>query len=252
VQHIFVLGFPRSGTTLLGQILASHPLVETLDEWPALNAAEVAFVRRPGGIEKLASLSTDEAALWRKAYWDYIRQMGVRVRGKVMVDKVPMHTINLPLIAKLFPKAKIVFALRDPRDVVLSCFRRSFLPNYYTYEFLTLEGTAALYNATMQLAAVYRPELALQTLEIRNEDIVADFSLEARKLCAFCELAWDPKIEDFARLSQGRNIATPSAHQVAKGINDDGLNQWRRYAGQLASVNVLLAPWIETFGYLNV
>lgn len=248
-QHIFVLGFPRSGTTLLGQILASHPLVETLEEWPALSEPEDAFIRRPGRLQALASLPSADIARWRKGYWDYIRRMGVDVRGKVVVDKVPMNTVNLPLIAKLFPEARIVFALRDPRDVILSCFRRPFLANYYTYEFLELENAAALYDATMRLEAVYRPALPLKTLDVRNEDIIADFSLEARKLCEFCGLAWDSRIEDFARLSQERNIATPSAHQVAKGINSDGLQQWRRYDAQLASVRNLLAPWVKKFGY---
>src|SRR5206468_3221135 len=94
--------------------------------------------------------------------------------GDVIIDKAPFNTLHLPLIARLFPEAKIVLAARDPRDVAFACFRRHFALTAYTYEFLSLETTASFYEATMRLAELYRARLPLSVLEARNEDVVAD------------------------------------------------------------------------------
>ena len=102
--------------------------------------------------------------------------------GKVFIDKLPLNTIKLPLIAKLFPKARILFALRDPRDVVLSCFRRSFRVNASMYEFVSLERAAAFYDAVMTLGALCRERLPLEVLDTRYEDLVGDFDAQAQAI----------------------------------------------------------------------
>ena len=137
--HVFLLGFPRSGTTLLEQVLASHPRVEALEERETLTDAMRAFLRHarrppsPGGRPTSAELEP-----LRAAYWARVRAEGAQVAGKVFVDKHPLNTLKLPLIAKLFPEAKILFAQRDPRDVVLSCYRRRFAMSGSAYQLLTL------------------------------------------------------------------------------------------------------------------
>ena len=158
-------------------------------------------------------------------------EAGVAPSTPVFVDKMPLNSVFLPLIAKLFPAAKIILALRDPRDVVLSCFRRRFAMNPGMYEFTTLETTAAYYVAVMRLIAVYRGKLALDCAETRHESLVADFEGEARRLCDFLGLSWATRCARFARRApEPQNIDTPSSAQVARGLSDAGLAQWRRYA----------------------
>lgn len=248
-QHVFLLGFPRSGTTLLEQVLAAHPDVVSLDERTAMIDSEVEFLSSEAGLDRLARVQGEELKLFRDAYWGRIRKFGLDVHGKVFVDKFPLATLKLPLIAKLFPDARILFALRDPRDVVLSCFRRSFGMNASMYQFVTLDGTARFYDAVMQFAEVCRAKLPLRLQEVRYEALVEDFETTARNAAEFIDLEWNEAMRDFADAAHARPIRTPSASQVRRGLYPDALQQWRRYEDQLAEVLPILAPWIERWGY---
>jgi len=246
---VFLLGFPRSGTTLLGQILGAHSGVVTLEERFPIVEADRDFLRKPGGLERLASTPEAELAPYRQSYWKYVRGFGVHVRDKVIVDKLPMHTFRLPLIARLFPEAKILFALRDPRDVVLSAFRRIFVIHPFTYELLQLESAARLYDAMMRLRELARPKLALDWLDVRNETIVEDFEGEMHKVCAFLGIPWQNALTRFSENARRQNIATPSSAQVRGGLSSEGIGAWLRYAEQLSPVLPILQPWVETLGY---
>jgi len=246
---VFLLGFPRAGTTLLGQILAAHSHVTTIEEKPLLREGLEAFIHKPGGLARLASLAHSDIERQRRLFFEHARGDGLAVEGRVIVDQTPLNTLHLPLIAKLFPESRIVFAGRDPRDVVLSCFRRLFVVNPYVYEFLTLEGSARFYDETMQLAEAFRKHLPVDWHDIRNEDLVADFDGETHRLCDFLGLAYEDALADFARGARARRIATPSAMQVIRGIRGDGIGHWRNYEAQLAPVLPVLAPWVERFGY---
>jgi tetratricopeptide (TPR) repeat protein len=247
--HVFLVGFPRSGTTLLEQVLAAHPQVLSLEEQPTLAEAETAFLSSAEGVRTLAGLDGATAAHHRARYWRRVRALGVEPAGKVFIDKLPLNAVNLPLVAKLFPEARVLLALRDPRDVVLSCFRRAFSLNAATYGMLTLEGAAGLYDSVMAVVEASRARLPLRLREIRHEALVEDFETEARALCAFLDLPWDEDLHAFAEKARGRTITTPSAAQVRRGLYRTGLEQWRRYAGALAGVRDRLDPWVETWGY---
>ena len=247
--HVFLVGFPRSGTTLLENVLAAHPNVVSLEEKDSLAPAIGTYLGSADGRERLSSISSGEAARQRDAYWAAVRGFGVEPRGKVFIDKMPLMSVNLPLVAKLFPGARILFARRDPRDVVLSCFRRRFGMNPSMYQLLTLEGAAAYYDAVMRLAELYREFLPLPQLLARYEPLVEDFEGVAREACAFLGLKWDAALFDFAERARTRGISTPSAAQVARGLNREGKGAWRRYQAQMEPVLPLLRPWVERFGY---
>ena len=247
--HAFLVGFPRSGTTLLEQALAGHPELVALEEPPTLAAAYDELLTTPAGLERLARLTADEAAHWRGVYWRVVADLGGQVAGKVFLDKAPAGTLYLPLIAKLFPEAKVLFAIRDPRDVVLSCFRQSFQMNALTYAFTDLAETARCYAAAMDLAMVYRRTLPIQPLEVRYEHLVDDFEGELVRITAFLGLAFTPAMLDVAATAGRRVVRTPSAPQVRAGLNRQGLGRWRAYAAQLAPAMPILAPWIERLGY---
>jgi tetratricopeptide (TPR) repeat protein len=248
-RHVFLVGFPRSGTTLLERVLTSHPDIVALEEIDALGVAGNDLLDTNSGLKNLLELKPEEAVRRRRLYWNSVRQsMAEAIGDRIFVDKMPLHSVALPLISQLFPEARILFALRDPRDVVLSCFRRRFRINAAMFEFLTLEGAARYYDAVMRLAACARARLPLNLVEVRHEAVVADFDRAIREVLDFVGAPWDPRVRDFA--SQVRAIQkTPSAPQVARGLNAEGVAQWRRYQVQLAPVASVLAPWMERFGY---
>ncbi len=246
--HVFLLGFPRSGATLLGQVLAAHPDVVTLDERETLAEPARALMGDAGGLDRLAAMGETDLASWRGRYWRAIRDLTPPLEGKVLIDKLPMNTLGLPLIVKLFPDARVIFTRRDPRDVILSCFRRQFTLDATTYEFLTLEGAARFYDAVMRLADIYGETLEVDLDHRRHEDLVADFEAETRALCARLGLEWAP-LAAFAEAAKSRGIATPSAIQVARGLYGEGVGRWRRYREQLGPVLPALTPWARRFGY---
>ncbi len=247
-SHVFLLGFPRSGTTLLEQVLAAHPRVGTLEEAPTLATAYQAFLSDADACAALMRLDPAEAAAWAAHYWAAVRAR-VDVAGRLFVDKQPAGTLYLPIIARLFPRARILFALRDPRDVVLSCFRQAFQINAMTFTFTDLAETAACYDACMRLAERARARLPLAWADVRHEALVDEFDAELDRILAFVGLEPSPLMAEFARTANARTIRTPSAAQVRAGLNRRGLGRWRDYRRELAPILPVLAPWVERFGY---
>lgn len=247
--HVFLLGFPRSGTTLLEQVLASHPDVEALEERETLSEAQRAFQMKPDDVGRLARATEAELAPLREAYWARVRDEGGEPGGKVFVDKHPLHTFRLPLILKLFPEAKILFARRDPRDVVLSCYRRRFGMSNSAYQLLTLPGAAGYYDAAMSLAERLQPAMAANTLVVRHEGLVEDFDKAVGEVCDFLGLEWSDAMRNFADKARDRAVATPSGAQLSKGLSAEGVGAWRRYGAQMAGVLPALKPWVAKFGY---
>jgi Tfp pilus assembly protein PilF len=247
--HIFLVGFPRSGTTLIEQALAGHPDVITLEEAPTMAASYAEFLQSSEGLQRLAHLTPDEARIWRDRYWQAVRAFGGEPTGRVFVDKAPAGTANLPIVAKLFPRAKVLFAVRDPRDVTLSCLLNAFQMNALTYAFTTLDETAACYGACMSLADAYRGVLDLELREVRYETLVEDFEAELAAIAGFVGLDFHPAMFDVTATARRRSVRTPSADQVRQGVNRQGVGRWRAYGAELAPVMPSLAPWIERFGY---
>jgi tetratricopeptide (TPR) repeat protein len=247
--HVFLLGFPRSGTTLLEQVLASHPDVEALEERETLQEAQRAFLSTPADLIRLGKASEAELQPLRDAYWERVKAEGAEPAGKVFVDKHPFNTFRLPLILKLFPDAKILFARRDPRDVVLSAFRRRFAMSGHAYQLLTLPGVAAYYDAAMKLADRLEAPMAGRTLVVRHEALVEDFEPAVREVCNFLGLEWTDAMRDFADKGRDRAVATPSGAQLSRGLSAEGVGAWRRYAAEVAPVQPQLKPWVEAFGY---
>ena len=247
--HVFLVGFPRSGTTLLEQVLAAHPDIEALEERDTLIDATNDAIDTPQGLDRFAALGEAELERYRALYWRRAEEAGATLKHPVFVDKMPLNSVLLCLIAKLFPSAKILFAVRDPRDVVFSCFRRRFAMSAAMFELTTLEGAARFYDAVMALAEIYRRQLPLDILDLRHEDMLNDFDTETTRVCSFLNIGWREEMRGFATQMRIREIDTPSAAQVARGLSKDGAGQWRRYREQLAPVMPILAPWVAHFGY---
>jgi tetratricopeptide (TPR) repeat protein len=247
--HVFLLGFPRSGTTLLEVILEGHPKVVSLEENESLIDAVDEFMRQPEDLQRLIGASPAVLEVLRRAYWRRVDEAGIAVAGKIFVDKYPLNTLKLPLINRLFPNAKILFACRDPRDIVLSCFRHRFAMSAPIYELLTIEGATRYYDTVMRLLVLMNGAFNLNPCLIRHEDLVNDFTGEMKRICAYLELDWAPGMGDFAQRTQERDVVTPSTAQLVRGLNTEGVGQWRRYREQLASVLPQLEPWVKRFLY---
>jgi tetratricopeptide (TPR) repeat protein len=247
--HAFLLGFLRSGTTLLEQILASHPDVVTLEEKAPMVDAVRHFMRQPRDLGALYRATEQELYAYREDYWRNVREYGVDPTDKVFIDKGPIYTVDLPVILRLFPDAKILFAVRDPRDVVLSCFRTRFAMNSTTYELLTLEGAANLYADVMRLAEMYRAVIPMDLHEVRHEALVRDFEVEARKICDVLGLDWNESMRNFAERSSLGTVSSASGPQIARGLNQEGVGRWPPYRNHMAAVLPILQPWVEKFGY---
>ncbi len=247
---VFFVGFPRSGTTLLDQVLASHPDIETLEENDNLADAVRALVLAEGGLSRWEGLSSEDIEGFRSAYWRRVDSgLGRSRRRAVFVDKLPLNVILLPLIHRLFPAAKVILALRDPRDVAVSCFRNRFAMNAAMYQFLSLETTARYYDAVMRLGEAARKRLPLRLLMLRYEDVVDDFRSSIGGVLEFLELEWTDDVTKYAEAASQRNIRTPSATQVIQPLYRTSIGQWRHYAHQLEPVMPILDRWVRAFGY---
>ncbi len=247
-KHLFLLGYPRSGNTLVENILASIPGVVALEERPTLQAADTDFLVEPGGLARLSALSEAEAGPYRQAYWDKVARAGINAVGHCFVDMDPLKALRLPLIARLFPQARVIVMRRDPRDVVWSCFHTNFALTNAAMEFTTLERTARHYDAVMRLTETALEHLPLTTHVVDYHRLVGDFSATTQELCNFAELPWSQDLTRFAATAKRRGVATASAGQVRRGLYD-GTRQWQPYARYLEPVMPILQPWIAKFGY---
>jgi len=231
----FILGFPRSGTTLLDTLLLNLPELHVLEEMPVLDAVERS--------------SADSNAL-RARYFEVLEELAPPAPGQLVIDKFPLHMARAPLIHRLFPDARIVFVERHPCDAVLSCFMANFQLNHAMRAFTDIEEAARLYDAAMGAWTRAREQLPLNVHTIRYERMVEDLEGEMRPLLAFLGLDWDPKVLDNRAAAAGRDyIRTASYAQVAEPIYRRAAGRWQRYRDQLAPVLPILAPWAERLGY---
>lgn len=247
---VFLIGFPRSGTTLLDQILDAHPALTVLAEKPAVDAVRAEVESLPGGYpDALATLSPAALTALRRRYWRAAQAALGAVPSGRLVDKMPLNTIDVGLIWRLFPRATFLLALRHPCDVVLSNFMQAFQPNAAMIHFATLDGSARFYAMVMDLWQHYQRLLPLSVVVSRYEDLTLDPEGQTRRLLAALGVAWDERVLAYAEHARARTIATPSYHQVVQPIYRRAVGRWHHYARQMAPVLPVLAPFLGAFGY---
>jgi len=247
---VFLVGFVRSGTTWLDQILSSHPAITVMEEEDNFVDAWRAFALSDTGLQNLRDASRDEINKYRAAYW---RRAGAFLQhapeGGMVVDKVPLNTAMLGLINRLFPEAKIIFAIRDPRDAVMSAYQQHFQINTSMFQFLEMETAAAFYDRIMSFGALMRAKSRLAFFDVRYEDVVADLEGEIRKLISFLGLEWTDALLAYDETAKKRAIRTPSAKQVIQRPYSSSIGKWRNYRAHMAPALPVLAPWVDRFGY---
>lgn len=241
-EPIFIVGMPRTGTTLVDRILSSHPDVMSAGELQnfglCLKKASGVVSRRVLDAATLeAGAGADMAALGR-AYVDSTRFATGRTPR--FIDKLPLNFFYIGFIALALPNARIVCLRRDPLDACLSNFRQLFAIDFQYYHYAyDLEDIGRYYAMFDHLMAHWRRILPGHVLELRYEDLVRDQEAETRRLLEYCELDWDPRCLDFH--DNEAPVATPSSVQVRRRLNADAIGRWRRYEGQLGPLKARLA-----------
>lgn len=240
---VFLIGFPRSGTTLLDTFLMGHPHLQVHEERPLLDEAFRGLPDDP------ASWGPEQLSDARERYWRAVDAEG-KGRALLHVDKSPLASSGAHLIHRLFPNARFLFALRHPCDVVLSCFITRFRLNRGTAAFLDLREAAEQYDAVMQVWSAARSTLGLQVHDVPYEQLVVDPDKEIRAAMAFVDVPFDEKMLDHQQTARTRGmITTPSHAQVAAPLSARPSGRWLRYRRQLEAVLPLLEPWCQRFGY---
>lgn len=248
---VFIVAFPRSGTTLLEVALDAHPALVSIDEQAlvqkSLDDMLALGVAYP---ERLAGLDAGQLAALRAAYWRRAAGHAEIATGQRLVDKNPLNMLRLPVIRRLFPNARIVMAIRHPCDVLASCFMQHFRAPEFALLCSDLDTLAAGYLRAFD--AWYREVGLLQPAvrELRYETLVEDFEGEMRSLLGFLELPWDDAVlAPATRAIQKKYISTPSYAQVVRPVNSASIGRWRRYQSELAPVAAAVRPYLERWGY---
>jgi hypothetical protein len=247
----FLVGFPRSGTTLLEQILDAHPGVASIEEQYLLEPHFQGHARAHP--HWLADLDQATRERIRARYVASVLARRPDAAGRVMVDKLPLRLTQAGAVQRLFPEARFLFALRHPYDVVLSCFMQELQPNPAMTNLYTLAGAARFYDLVMSMWEQHRAQQPLSVVTVRYEALVEDLEAEVRPALAHLGLDWDPRVEAFAEHARGRRIRTPSYAQVSKPLYTSARARFVDYLPHFsAEVRALLDPWVERWGYAPV
>ena len=248
---IFLIGFPRSGTTLLDTVLRSHPSINVIEEKPTIDI----FIKKLkektlSNLNNLKFLEDNLLDEMRNVYYESLSKYIKADDKKICIDKMPLNIIHAGEIVRIFPKAKFILAIRHPCDTVLSCFMQSFVLNDSMANFLNLEDSSNMYNLTMTLWEKYLNVLKINYHTIKYEDVVSNFEVSIKKLLEFLELPWSENVTKFYETAEKRGIiSTPSYDQVNKPLYSKSINRWKNYESQFSNILPILKPWIERYGY---
>lgn len=243
---VFLVGFPRSGTTLLDTILMGHPQTVVLEEQPPLNLVDETL----GGLAGIPSLDAARIIDARGHYFDEVGKLQELGRSSLLIDKSPLFLNKAPLIHRLFPNAGFILALRHPCDVLLSCFMSNFRLNAAMANFLRLDDAAELYDLTFQHWERSRALFPLNVHTIYYERLVEDVEGEVRPLFDFLGLDWHEGALDHRRTAKTRGLITTASYsQVTEPIYKRAAGRWERYRKHLEPILPVLEPWVAKFGY---
>jgi tetratricopeptide (TPR) repeat protein len=248
---VFIVGFPRSGTTLLEQILSAHPTLASVDEKPMVQRM-LEFLREKGWNypDALVELSVTDRAALRARYWEEAQRWVTRGANVRLVDKHPLNFLALPLIRFAFPNAPVIFCRRHPCDSILSSYLQDFRDPRLAAECVSLERLSKLFVRLAQRWQDDTREFPDHILICRHEDLIDDLDAALQRIGDFLGIEDVAPMRDYNANARSRGfIGTPSYAQVVQPINADAKDRWRRYADHLQASLPLLAPILDDWGY---
>lgn len=239
----FVLGFPRSGTTLLDSILRSHSKTLVLEEKPYLINIRHQFFKE-NTLEKIMNISDTEIFNLQK---DYIESFNFNEK-KLIIDKFPLNMTEIGFIKTIFPNSKIILVLRHPLDSILSCVLTSFKINEAMANYENLNTAAHFYNVVFDLFETYVKHFNLDFYYIKYENIVLNFKKEIQGLLQYLNLDFEDNVNQFYKTAQKRKVNTPSYHQVTQPLYKGSLNRYKKF-DKIEVIKPLVKKWIDKFNY---
>lgn len=251
-----VAGFPRSGTTLLEQILTTHPCCVGTDETGILATQfrNPLVFQASSAAEALRELDSFEVDDLENGRAEYLRctaeYIGEPLGSRLLIEKEPLLTADLAVPLRLFPEAKILMPLRDPRDVVISFFFTIVPLAPHSAAAATLEDTCLYYAEVMRHWLLLRDRLdPSRWFESRYEDLLAEPEAHTRRVAAFLDLEWSPDMLSHHKQSSVREVSTPTYDDVSKPLYTRSRGRWNNYRTWLEPHLHLLEPFIKAFGY---
>jgi tetratricopeptide (TPR) repeat protein len=248
----FLIGFPRSGTTLLDTILRSHPSIELIEEKPLIKELIISMDKEiAGDLNNLKYLSQKQIEILQNQYLQNIKKYTEgNISSKIIIDKMPLNIIHVGEIIKIFPNAKFILSLRHPCDAVLSCFMQNFKLNSAMANFLDIESAAHMYDCVMKLWIQYINLFSVNSHIVKYENVINNFDSTIKNTLNFLNLPWSENVKKFYETADKRKlIATPSYDQVNQPIYPDSVNKWKKYNNKITNILPILQPWIKEFKY---
>lgn len=248
---VFVVGFPRSGTTLLEQMLDAHPDLCAMDErafiYELTERMHLAGQAYPAALAELTETDADQL---RAVYASMVRKVVPDLGARRLVDKNPLNMLCLPMIARLFPQAHIILCLRHPCDVLLSCYMQSFRSPAFMVLCSSLERLAHGYVRAFEHWFNHVEVFAPRVLEWRYESVVARFDEHVQRLGDFLDVDDTAPMARFAEHARSKSyISTPSYAQVTQGIHGRAVHRWHAYREMFEPALPILQPMMERLGY---
>jgi tetratricopeptide (TPR) repeat protein len=240
----FLGGHPRSGTTLLEQILGAHPEVAALDESLSFDMVAARLYR--------ASTQWPPARLnviRRRYLHAFLAELGNYKEGQMLLDKNPSPTVRLRMWLRIFPELRVIMALRDPRDVVISCYFQNIPLNAINANFLSLERAATHYSNLMDVWLAVRQWEGFSWIETRYEDTVANMDQEGRRVTEFLGLSWHENQARFYEMSRQKRVFSPTYHDASQPVYKRAVSRWNAFEKYLAPVLPILEPYCRALGY---
>ena len=247
----FLIGFPRSGTTLLDTILRSHPSIEVLEEIPIINRfIDELYIKKNFTFNDLEKIEPELIKEMREYYFNQIKFYKKDSNKKITIDKMPLNIVHVGEIIRFFPNAKFILALRHPYDCVLSCFMQNFMLNHAMANFLDLNDSSKLYDLTMSLWKIYTKNFSINYQVIKYEDVISDFKKTIKDLLKFLNVPWSEDVSQFYKTAEKRGIiSTPSYNQVNQPIYSNSMYRWKNYEKEFVNSKYLLDNWVKEFNY---
>ncbi len=248
-------GHPRSGTTLLEQVLGAHPQVLAFDESEAFvneigNQLAPTQGAKPLTAQALDTMDAKRLGPVRQRYLkSLLRETDGEPKASVLVDKNPSTTSSLPLFLRVFGGLKVIIALRDPRDTIISCYFQNLALTSANVNFLSLERTAKHYADMMDIWLRLRELGGFEWVETRYEDMVSDLGTEGRRVTEFLGLKWHPDQAAFHEKARSKFVFAPTYSDVTKPVYTKAVKRWEHYAEALEPVREQLVKYCKAFGY---
>ncbi len=240
----FLIGFPRSGTTLLDTILRSHSETLVLEERPYLLDVRHNFFKNNNLVDMIQINQNDKV----KMQEEYFNSFDYK-DDKIIIDKYPLNLIELGFIKTIFPESKIILAIRHPLDCIISCVLTSFKMNDGMVNFENIHTTSHFYNECFQLLFKYFDFYNIDYHVVKYENVIKDFKVEIIKLIKFLNLNFEENINNFYITAKNREkINTPSYDQVVQPIYSSSVNRYKNF-DEIKNIKTDISRWIKEFSY---